>query len=211
MPVTARLTQAVGLALALILVAGLSGCASPRYQFVGSEDRDLVIRLPRSWSALDTDAALKSTGVDPATRTSWTAFYDASPTPALAHLSAPSTDEPFLYAQTIPIPAEQRGGVTDDELRELMLPATPEARDAATKAKTFAMLKDEKIVRHKQHGAHVRYSFRIGTATELYDRIALTDTKRTAVHIVFVHCTSACFRAHPEIDDVVTSLTLKSH
>jgi hypothetical protein len=206
---TVRLTRAVGLALAALLVVVLPGCASPEYRYVGSDNRDLVLRLPRSWSALDTDAALKATGVDPATRSGWTVFYDADAKPTVAHLKAASTAAPFLYAYTIPITAEQRSLITDDALREQMLPSTPEAREAATKTKAFAMLDDEKVTKPKQHGAKVRYSYTVGSSTEFYEGIALTDTKLTRVHIVMVHCTRQCFRAHPEIDDVVSSLTLK--
>jgi len=208
---TVRLARVVGLALAAVLVAGLTGCASPEYRFVGSDQRDLVIKMPRSWVPLDTGAALKASGIDPASATTWTVFYDAAPKPVISHVSSPSTDAPFMFAQTIPISAEQRASVTDDQLRELMLPATPELRDAAIKAKQFAILTDETVSKPKQHGMHVRYSYKIGSTIEYYDRIALTDPKRTAVHILFVHCTRECFQAHPEIDDVVTSMTLKSN
>lgn len=209
---TTRLARGVGLVLTAALVATLSGCATPAYRFVGNDDRDLVIRLPRSWAPLDTAAALKASGIDPATSAStWTAFYDAAAKPVIEHVKSVSTDAPFMFAQSIPISAEQRSSVTDDQLRELMLPATPEIREVATKAKDFVMLKDETVSKPKQRGKHIRYSYKIGTTTEYYDRIALTDPKRTVVHIVFVHCTQQCFAAHPEIDDVVTSLTLKSH
>jgi hypothetical protein len=209
---TVGLARGVGLALAAALVTSLTGCAEPEYRFVGSDERDLVIRMPRSWVPLDTAAALKASGIDPATSgTTWTAFYDAARKPVIAHVKSLSTDAPFMFAQSIPISAEQRSSVTDEQLRELMLPATPEIREVATKAKDFAILTDEKISKPKQHGRHVRYSYKIGTTTEYYDRIALTDPKRTAVHILFVHCTRECFDAHPEIDDVVTSLTLKSN
>ena len=208
---TVRLASGVGLALATALVTTLTGCASPEYQFVSSEDRNLVIRVPRNWTALDPAAALKASGMDPATAANaWTVFYDAAEKPVVDHVKSLSTDAPFMFAQSIPISAEQRSSVTEDQLRELMLPATPQIRDIAAKAKDFVMLTDEKITRPKQRGMHVRYSYQIGETTEVYDRIALTDPKRTAVHIVYVHCTRECFAAHPEIDDVVTSLTLKS-
>lgn len=204
-----RRARWVSLGLTLALVPVIAGCAGPKYRFVGSTDRDLVLRVPRAWAALNTAAAVKATGVEPGSNSSWTAFYDASPKPGVAHVQATSTDEPFLYAQSIRVAAEQRASVTDDQLLELMLPATPEVRDVAIKAKDFAVLSTTKVSGRKQHGYHVRYSFKLDTEKEFYDRIALTDPKRTAVYIVFVHCTEKCFQAHPEIDDVVTSLTLK--
>lgn len=209
---TARLTRGVGLILAVALVTVVSACGSPQYRYVGSDDRDLVIRMPRSWSALDTTEALKASGIDPAANAStWTVFYDAAAKPVVAHVKSLSTEDPFMYAQSIPVAAEQRAAITDDQLRELMLPGTPEIRAEAIKAKDLVMLTNETVSKPKQRGVHVRYSFKIGTTTEIYDRIALTDPKRTAVHVLFVHCTQQCFDANPEIDDVVTSLTLKSN
>jgi hypothetical protein len=200
------------LALALVVGLVLAGCATPEYRFVGNAERDLVIRMPRSWTPLETTAALKASGIDPATsNSSWTAFYDAAPKPVVAHVQSISTDDPFMFAQSIPVSAEQRASITVDKLRELILPGTPEVREQATKAKDFAILTDEVVSKRKQQGVHLRYSFKIGETTELYERIALTDPKHTAIHILFVHCTQKCFAAHPEIDDVVTSLTLKSH
>jgi hypothetical protein len=208
---TVRLARGIGVALAVALTASLSGCATPEYRFVGSDARDVILKLPRDWAPLDTNAALKAEGVDPTTATAWAVFYDAAPKPLVAHATSSTPNDPFLFAQTIPVSAEQRASVTDAQLRELMLPSTPEARDLAMKAKDFAILTDEKVTKPKQHGVHLRYSFKLNGTSEIFDVIALTNPKRTAVHRLVVHCTQKCFDAHPEIDDVVTSLTLKSH
>ncbi len=207
--------RGIRLPIAVVLVTAgwvTAGCATPEYRFVGSDERDLVIRMPRSWSPLDHAAALKASGIDAATtQSTWTAFYDAAAKPEVAHVKSISTDDPFLFAQSIPVAAEQRASITDAKLRELILPGTPEIRDQAMKAKDFAILADVTVSKRKQRGVRLRYSFKIGETKEIYDRIAVTDPKRTAVHLLFVHCTEKCFAAHPEIDDVVTSLTLKSH
>ena len=42
--------------------------------------------------------------------------------------------------------------MTDVQLRELMLPSTPEARELAMKAKDFAILTDETVAKPKQRG-----------------------------------------------------------
>lgn len=207
---TARLSAAIGLALCLSIVAMLGGCARPEYRFVASSERDLVLRVPTSWNAINTKAALKASGNDPATWNGWAAFYDGSPKPALAHVKQPTTDDPILYARSIPVSDEERALVTDAGLLEMILPATAQERAAATKSKEFAILSKETVAQKHQHGAHVTFMHKIGNTVEVYDHIALTDPKARAIHVAFVHCTQQCFRSHPEIDGVVTSLTLKS-
>lgn len=204
----ARLTGAAGLAAALALTAG--GCATPEYEYVRSSRGDVVFRVPRSWSAIDTQAALKAMGTDPGSVEGWAAVYDGSATPSLTHVSTPNADAPLMYAQSKSIPPEQRSSVTDEELLELMLPGTPESRELRTKTKEYALISTRNVARRDQRGVHVRWSLKIGRKTEVFDRIALTDPKRTRMHLLFVHCTEECFREHPEIDGVVTSLTVKS-
>jgi hypothetical protein len=207
-----RLVKLVGLALAAGLAVALTGCAQPGYRFISNDDRDLVLRVPRSWQAIDTSEALKASGVDPATRTGWVAFYDAATQPAVGHLQAPSTDDPLLIAQTMPLTKEQGQTLTGNDLVEMLLPSTPEARAAAVKAHTFAVLAQQNVSAPNEHGAHIRYRVKIGTTAELFDRISLTDPKHTSIYVVSVHCSERCFTAHSaEIDDAVTSLTLKAH
>jgi hypothetical protein len=205
------LVRMVGLALAAGLTLVVPGCAQPTYRFVGSDDRDLVIRIPRAWTAVDHDAAMTASGMDQAAQSGWTAFYDASSRPAAAHVASPSTADPLLFAESIQLTKEQRASVTGNDLRELILPGTPELRSAATKAHLFNVMENETVATPTENGSHIRYSYVIGGTTEIYDRIVLADPKLHSVHVLFVHCSLQCFFRHnSEIHDVVTSLTLKS-
>jgi hypothetical protein len=205
------LARLVGPALVAGLVLVLTGCASPSYRFIGSDDRDLVLRVPRDWTVVDTGAALKAAGLDPAAQPGWTAFIDGSPRPDVKHVGAASDEDPLLFAETIPLTKEQRAGVTGDALRELVLPGDPDIRAAAAKAKAFAILENKVVSTPTQQGVHIKYSFKIGDTKEIFDEIALADPKLTRVQLVFVHCTEACYAEHAaEISAVVSSLTLKS-
>jgi hypothetical protein len=207
-----RLARTVGLLLVAGLVLALSGCGQPAYRFVGSSDRDSILRVPRAWKPVDTDAALKATGVDPSTQTGWTVFYDGSSKPGVAHVATASTADPVLIAETIPLTKEQGASVTGSDLIELLLPWTADQRAQATKDKVFTMLENQSVAKPGERGAHVKYSVVIGpTTTEIFDRVALIDPKHKGVHIAFVHCTETCYTAHQaEISGVVNSLTLKS-
>lgn len=206
------LARSVGVVAAASLGLVLTSCASPNYSYIGSSDHDLVLRVPRNWSAVNTKDALKATGVDPATVTGWRVYYDAYDHPDPKHLQLTSPSEPILVAQTLEVAQEQRASVTNDQLRQLLLPADATALQAATASGTFALLKDETESRPKQHGVHLLFTIKAGTTTEYYDQIALTNPKQTVVSLVYVHCNQQCFQAHKsEIDDAVTSLTLKTH
>jgi hypothetical protein len=199
-----------GLALAAGIAATVSGCAQPSYRFVGSDDRDLVIRVPRSWTPIDHAAAVKAAGLDGAAQSGWTTFYDAAPKPNVVHVADLSTDDPVLFAESIPLTPEQRAIVSGNDLRELILPLTPELRAQAFKAKILVVLENQTLARPTENGSHIRYSYVVGGNTEIFDRIVLADPKLHAVHVLFVHCTQKCYARHAvEIHDVVTSLTLK--
>jgi hypothetical protein len=201
---------------ALAAVAGsvglaLSACAAPTYRYIGGSDHDLVLRVPRSWSPVNTKDALKATGSDPSTA-GWIVFYDAYDHPNVKHVTLASSEEPLLSAQTIKVPSDERASVTDDGLRDLILPGTAADRATATAAGAFAVLENKTEKTSKQEGVHLLYTEKIGTTNEYFDRIALTNPKKSTVDVVLVHCNQQCFeQQRSEIEDAVTSLTLKTN
>ena len=206
-----RLKRMVGLALTVGLAVVVTGCSQPAYRFIGSDDRDFVLRVPHTWTPLNTSDVLKAGGLDPATQVAWTAFYDASAKPGVDHLQTPTAADPVLVVARIPLTKDQRASITGDQLREAILPLTPELRPQALAAHVFRVLENQTVAAKNENGARIRYSYVVGGVPEIWDRIALIDPKLTAVHVITVHCTQACYTAHQaEITDVVTSLTLKT-
>ena len=210
--------RVVTLVAAAGLAVGVGGCASPDYRFVGSSDHDLVIKMPRSWQAVDTDDVLKASGVDPATRSGWMAFYDAAPRPSVQHVRTSSATDPVLVAQSFDIDEDQRATLTDDQLRNALLPVTADARaqaaglGTATADDGFKLVSDQVVDSKSEHGVHVVFSYRINGVPEMFDQVAVTDPKKTRGHLLVVHCTQSCFAARAgEIGDVVSSLTLKKN
>jgi hypothetical protein len=194
-----------------LLLAVLCGCAAPAYRYVADDDRTLVLKVPSDWSVVDTPAALRATGADPDDRTGWSVYYDASDRPSADHLTDLSADAPMMYARNIPVAADQRSTMTDEQMAELVLPGTAQQRTSTGTA--FGLIDRQAVATGRQHGVRVDYTYAVGTTPPRRERFAavvLTGPKRTALSLLVVHCSEACFRAHPEIDTVVTSLTLKS-
>jgi hypothetical protein len=208
---------AAGVVAALAFV--LAGCAAaPHYTFIGSDKNDIVMKVPSSWKAVDKNAVLKASGVDPSTQTGWMVFYDAASKPSVQHLRTSSANDPVLVAQSFDISADQRASLTDDLLRNALLPVTQEARAAAaastgaTMASTgFKLISDQTLNSKTEHGVHVVFSYRVNGGLETFDQVAVTNPKKTRGHLLVVHCTQTCFAARSgEIAGVVSSLTLKS-
>lgn len=210
-----RNSALLGALLAAVVV--LAGCAAPGYRFVGSDDRDLVLRVPRDWNVVKTADVLKASGVDPASRPGWVAFYDAASRPSAAHMRGTSATAPVMAVQSLPISAEERAGLTDDGLRNLVLPVTTTAREAIGLTATpgpgqpeFHLISDQVLNSKSEHGVHVLFSYTIKGATEVYDQVVVTDPKKTRAHLVLVHCVQACFAQRAdEIAGVTSSVTVK--
>ena len=210
------------LARASVLLAGLgvvlAGCGRPSYQFLGNDDRDLVMRLPVSWSKIDPDDVARATGQDPSTTVGWTAVFDGSAKPSVKHASAAYADAPLMIVRSVDVPQDQRDGVTADALRDLVIPVTEQARTeqqltaaaAGQQPPVFKLLKDTTLTTKTERGVHLIFSYAIGGHTEVYDKVAVTDPKKTRVHIALAHCSQACYSSRgKEIDTVISSLTVK--
>ncbi len=198
-------------ALVAVLAVVLGGCAGPTYRFVGSSDHDLVLKVPRGWSEVNTTDALKASGVDPSSVSGWTVFYDAAHKPNAADGQTKPANAPVLRVESVDVPESDRAGLTDAQMRELVLPGDDTQRQAAAASGQFKLIEDKAIATKTERGAHVVFSLVTDSSqAEVYDQIALTDPKRTRVHLLTVHCTQTCFNIRrTQIEDVVTSLTLK--
>lgn len=210
-------------ALALLAVTALgagllAGCGAPAYQYVGNDDHDLVLRVPASWNKINSDDVLRASGEDPSTAVGWLAFFDASPRPSARHASGTYAEDPVMVIRSIDVPKEQRSSVTGDALRDLLIPVTEQARTeqqvsalaAGQSAPKFTLLASRTLSTENERGVHLTFSYATAGHTEVYDKLAVTDPKKTRVHLVLVHCSKACFDGRgKEIDAVVSSLTVK--
>jgi hypothetical protein len=207
-------------AAALAAVALTSACGSPAYRFVANDDRDVVLRVPSSWSQVDTKSVLTAEGQPaPTGDYGWLVFYDASPSPDAGHVRAAGLSEPLMTARSLDIPDEVRATLTDEVLMDLWEPVTPAARDtdrmtrlaAGQPERTFRMVSTTTIHTSTERGFHLVFSYSSGPGVEYFDQVAVTDPDRTRVHTVMVRCSAACFRERrPEIDAAVRSLTVKN-
>lgn len=215
-----RAARLPAVAAASVLAIAISGCSEPAFTYIANADRDVVLRVPRDWTPVSTDAVLKADGQDPSRSDfGWLVFYDADAKPSTTHLRSESVEHPVLIAQSLDVGAENRANLTADTLRNLLQPVTADARatDELSRAsmglspRQFRLISDETVNTKTERGVHVVFSYQTGSRIEYYDQMAVTDPKRTRAHVVLVHCSQTCFQANEkQIDDAVDSLTVKS-
>ena len=222
-----RAARALVAAVAAATVVVLTGCASPEYRFISSSERDLVVRVPWEWSRLDEDDVRKlgqsAEEQEQAQETpdgSWSAYFDASPKPAPAHVIGRDLPQPVVLLQSADLPEEAAASLTTDQLRDVYLPVSENARvqrDVAAAAAQqeppkFRLISDTPVQTKTALGVHVVFAYTNEKGgEEVFDQVAVTDKKQTRWHVLFVHCSAACYGARKaEIQEITSSFTVKT-
>jgi hypothetical protein len=222
-----RAVRAVlGAAVAATVVV-LSGCANPEYRFISSSERDVVVRVPWEWARLD-EEDVRKLGQTPEEQEqpqetpegSWSAYFDASPKPAPAHVIGRDLAQPVVLLQSAHLPEEAAASLTTDQLRDVYLPVSENARtqrDVAAAAQQqeapkFRLISDTPVQTKTALGVHVVFAYTNETGREeIYDQVTVTDKKQTRWHVLFVHCSAVCYEARKaEIQEITSSFTVKA-
>ena len=222
-----RATRALLAAGAAVVVVALSGCANPEYRFISSTEKDIVVRVPWEWTRLDDDEVRKL-GQSPEEQEqepqtpegSWSAYFDAAPKPAPGHVVGRDLAEPVVLLQSADLPEAARDTLTTDQLRDVYLPVSEAGREqrevAAAAAQEqlpkFREISDTPVSTKTASGVHVIFAYTdAGGGEEVYDQVAVTDAKRTRWHVLFVHCSAACYEANKsQITAITKSFTVKT-
>jgi hypothetical protein len=228
-PRTPRAALAGVAAIAFLVAGGVSGCANPEYRFISSSERDIVVRVPWEWARLD-PVDVRKVGQTPEQQEaaeeqgtpegSWSAYFDAAPKPAPAHVVGQNLAQPVVLLQSADLPAAARESLTTDQLRDAYLPVSEALRAqrdvamaaAQQPAPKFRLISDTPVRTKEAVGVHVvfEYTYPNGGGVEVYDEVAVTDLKRTRWHVLFVHCSTACYAANKSrITAVTGSFTVK--
>ncbi len=206
------------LIVAAVMAAAVTGCAAPQYTYIADSGASTYFKVPYGWQKVD-DSSLSSVinGKQPAPSGVWSAGYDAAAVPAAAHVLSPAARRPFVFAMVLPVAATARATLTDDGLRDIFLPVTATARQAAAlqgaRLMGFRLLRDSVLSEGRGiHGVRVVYQYRYPHGqVDTFDQIALTDRGHTQVYVLQVHCVATCYRSHhAEIETVMTSFTVRS-
>jgi hypothetical protein len=210
-----------GLGAALLVAFTAAGCAAPQFTYVSDGSAGTYFKVPFGWhriSDVSLAAQFKSPGILSAQNGAWDIAYDADRAPKAVHLFSPAARQPFAFAFVAPLNATASSTMSDNGLRDVLLPVTVAARSAAAQNAQFPLthfrlLRD--IVLTPGQGVHgvwdvFNYTYP-GGITDTFDQVALTNAHRTQLYVLMVHCVETCYRHnHAQLDTIMSSFTVRS-
>jgi hypothetical protein len=211
--------------LAVAALTITAACAAPEYTYVKNSGQKTYFKVPHDWQQTDTNPLenmLSGTNPDSAQaavrqQNTWSVAYDDDATPDARHLLINGvTDAPIVYARVAPLTESQQNAVSLDMLRNVILPVTNDAREAAssnTDLTDFELLHDEVLTPASGlHGVRVIFDYTLGSGVmHTFDETALVNNDNSKLYLLMIRCSTACYRErHAELDTIATSFTVRS-
>ena len=220
-----RTGRAVLAGAAALSLAALAGCANPEYRFVSNNERDIVVRVPWSWSRIKASDVEKigqtaeqqqqQAEQQPDQPGHWLAYFDSAAKPAPKHIVGDKLPSPVVWLRSENLPEAARESLTTDQLRDVLFPVSEsgraqlqvQAQATGEKLPPFTLFTDDTVKTKTSQGVHVVYLM----GNEVFDQVAVTDTKRTRFHLLLIHCSKQCYdRSKSQIAEITDSFTIKN-
>jgi hypothetical protein len=213
------------IAVAAVL-ASAAACGAPQFTYVKNSGQKTYFKVPHAWHQIGTDTlddVLSGTNPDSAAASVrqqlwWSVAYDASADPAPEHLLTNAvTEQPIVYARVSQLTEPQQNAVSLDLLRNLFLPVTADARQAAAEALPltgFELLHDEVLTpRSGLHGVRVVYDYELAFGVlHTFDLTALVNNDNSKLYLMIIRCSTSCYRERAgELDTIATSFTVRGN
>ena len=219
---TSRFGKVLGGLGVLLAVGTAAGCAAPQFTYIADSSASTYFKVPYGWhqiSDVSLAAQFKTLGSTLGKNGSWDIAYDAAPAPAALHLFSPDATKPFVFAFVIPLSTAARQSLsTNDGLRDVLLPVTSAGRLAAGQGSAFPLthfhlLRDSVIeLGRGVHGVSDTFEYTYpGGVTDTFGKVALTNSDKSQLYVLMVHCRTACYSENrDQIDTIMSSFTVRS-
>lgn len=197
----------------------LVGCAPPSHTYVASGDSTSFVRVPSNWahfkeSVFEAAVYPDDTNGKLLADTSWTVGFDGSSEPAIEHVTSIAASAPAVYYSVRELNGTTE--VTDEMMRNLLLPVSEQARVTAAAQGTllagFKLLSDQALAPGDGvHGVHSRFNYVVDSTVQTYEQKVLVNEDNTKLYTLFVHCSAQCFATHADaLNDLLGSFTVRS-
>jgi len=203
------------------LIVGLSvtSCAAPRYTYVADSGDNAYFKVPPSWHQVDEHSLQSAMGPSfdagsfKVGSYLWTRAYDSSASPSAQHILT-ITPTPVVFASVLSLSSGGRGLLSLNGMRDLFLPVTSGARQAASaqgeQLTGFQSLSDTTITNsHGDRGIREVFDYTFNGVPETFDLTVLTDSNTTKLYFLLVQCETSSFASdYSQISQVVGSFTV---
>lgn len=200
--------------LGVIAAVAATGCAAPQYSYVADSSDNTYFKIPPSWHQVSQSSLQSLTGQSTTLGSYlWSRAYDASSIPSAQHILS-STSKPVVFASVISLSTSERSSLSLDAMRDLFLPVTSAARQAASsegeQLTGFQSISDQVITNgHGDRGIREIFDYTFNGAPETFDLTVLTDSSTTKLYFLLVQCEETDFAAdYSQISQVVGSFTV---
>src|SRR5215469_17484217 len=204
-----------------LTMASLAGCAVPAYTYAADTRDHAYFKVPSGWHAVspqilsNAQLAISKTLVGPVGgKVVWSRAYTAATDLPATRLLADSP-APVIYASVQVLRDSLRAQLSFDNMRNLLLAVTPQARRQAAalgqKLPPYKLLGTATITTTDGvRGIAEQYVYDIGGLPDEFLQTVLTNSATTKVYLLLVQCLATCFNAHAaEIATVAQSFTVR--
>jgi hypothetical protein len=212
---------AVGLVAAGTMLGGLTACAAPAYNYAADTTDHAFFKVPASWPQVGPQALLsvqaqlgRSLAGAAGGTSAWTRAYDAAANPDATGLLFGSRT-PVVYASVQNLKSSLRDSLSFNQMRDLLFPVTPNARQQATAAGLnlagFNLIASNTITtKDGVRGINELFEYTVAGLPDAFDQTVLTNSDTTKLYLLLVQCYQDCFISHEaQIKTVVDSFTVR--
>jgi len=216
-----RSAVAAVLAVAVLAALALAGCGAPAYTYAVDGQDHVYFKVPAAWYQVPPKAVSSAQSVLQKAPLGaeggaflWSRAYAAEPDPGAVDLVT-GAPVPVVYASVQSVRDWLKAGLSFDEMRDLLYPVTPPARqEAAQEGKKFAgfdLVGSSTIATSDGiRGINELYEYDFGNTPDAFDQTVLTNTATNKLYLLLVQCSQACFTKYvTQIKAIVESFTVR--
>jgi hypothetical protein len=218
--VTVSFRRARGAACVVALAGVITACGSSQYTYVKNSDAQVYLKVPRSWTAINQEALDAEVFGDATSASgqfermmSWNAAFDAHKKPSAEHIKATEVTDPLVWVMVRDLRPADANGMSLDRMRNLRLPITPAAREAAGIDESFGfeLLADGRLNPRKGlYGVRSIFNYKFSELVQTFDQTVLTNDSHTKLYYLLARCSARCYSdRRSEIAAVVDSFTVR--
>lgn len=205
-----------GCALLLGVAVAVSGCAAPQYTYVANSSQDTYFKVPWGWHQISATSLASELKTANAGGADWTTAYQGGTKPTAKDFLGFDTPQPFVFAEVLALDPTEASTMTDAELRDGFLPVSSTARSSAAQEgfpfTGFKQIRDQTLeLSQGVHGVRETFDYSYTGRSDTFDEVALTNSAKSLVYLLVLHCTTSCYSSdQTQINDVMSSFTIRS-